>query len=101
MARFKRGESGNPNGRPKGSKNRIDKDVKAAMEKVLTFNLEGLQADLDEMSPKDKWQVLNKMSDKILPNLKSVDMDVTADAEVKVKSIGFEIDYVEDDEEED
>jgi len=99
MSRFKQGQSGNPNGRPKGAKNRIDKDVKAAMEKVLTFNLESLQADLDEMSAKDKWQVLNKISDKILPNLKSVDMDVTADAEVRVKSLGFEIDYVDDEEE--
>tara|TARA_R110000796_G_scaffold215671_1_gene331657 strand:+ start:1043 stop:1348 length:306 start_codon:yes stop_codon:yes gene_type:complete len=87
---FKKGESGNPKGRPEGSENKISKNIKDMLQMVYDGNLVGIQTDLDNMSPKDKWATLNKMSDKFLPNLKSVDNTVEVKGDT---SVAFNIGY--------
>lgn len=73
---FKKGVSGNPNGRPKKSVNRITKDMKQSFGYLVDSNLKDFQKDLNKMKPKDKWELLLKLSDKLLPNLKSVESKV-------------------------
>jgi len=73
---FKKGVSGNPNGRPKKSVNKITKDMKQSFGYLVDSNLKDFQKDLNKMKPKDKWELLLKLSDKLLPNLKSVESKV-------------------------
>jgi len=82
-------------GRPKGVSNKYSLEVKEAMADLVSFNLIKLQADLDEMSAKDRAMVILKMSDKVVPNLKSVEMEVTPKGNT---SLGFSIDYNEEEE---
>lgn len=77
---FKKGISGNYKGRPKGSRNKVDAQVKKSFEDLLHYNLKDLQEDLNNMDKKDKWNVLMRISDKVLPNLKSVESQVSVEA---------------------
>lgn len=80
-------------GRPRGSINKVNQDVKDMLQAIYDGNLSNIQADLDLMSPKDKWATLNKMSDKFLPSLKSVDLEVAPKGN---GSLGFSIGYADD-----
>lgn len=73
---FVKGTSGNPAGRPKKSVNKITKDMKQSFGYLVDSNLKDFQKDLNKMKPKDKWELLLKLSDKLLPNLKSVESKV-------------------------
>ena len=54
MARFKKGESGNPEGRKKGTRNRTSEEVRQSLLKLLDDNLAKLQKDIDSMKGKDR-----------------------------------------------
>lgn len=93
-------EKGNKlgNGRPKGSPNKSTQEIKDAFQLLLSNSLPQLIEDVNNMEAKDRATFLLKLSDKILPSLKSV--DATVESTVK-KSLGFEIGYEETKEEED
>ena len=90
---FKKGKSGNPSGRPVGTTNKINQNVKDMLQSIYDGNLANIQDDLDNMSPKDKWATLNKMSDKFLPSLKAIDNKVEVQGS---DSLGFSIGYSDD-----
>jgi hypothetical protein len=58
MARFKQGESGNPEGRKKGAKGRTSEEVRQSLLKLLDDNLAQLQKDIDSMKGKDRAYLL-------------------------------------------
>lgn len=81
---FKKNDSRiNRNGRPKGSTNKITDKIKSGFEKLVADNLEGLQQDLDAMSPKDKVQALSNLSKYILPTLKQSEVSLEADVKTQ------------------
>lgn len=53
MAQFKKGESGNPNGRPKGSTNQRVKQWEVLGEAIMNQHLERFNAMLTTMDDKD------------------------------------------------
>jgi len=91
-------EKGNKigSGRPKGSKNKTTEEIKEAFQLLLSSCLPQLISDVNDMEAKDRANFLLKLSDKILPSLKSVDAVVESTI---TKSLGFEIEYNEDKEE--
>ena len=91
-------EKGNKigSGRPKGSKNKTTEEIKEAFQLLLSSCLPQLISDVNDMEAKDRANFLLKLSDKILPSLKSVDAIVESTI---TKSLGFEIEYNEDKEE--
>jgi hypothetical protein len=77
--RFKPGASGNPKGRPKGSKN---KDVKALRERVkdlLDANFDRIVADLEELEPKERVSAYFKLLEFALPKLKAIEAKIDGD----------------------
>ena len=69
---FKPGESGNPNGRPKGSKNIQTKRMKEAFASLIEGNLDNLNRWLQHTAqddPKAALDIILKMSERFVPKL--------------------------------
>jgi len=59
MTKFKKGESGNPQGRPPGTRSKSSEDIRAFLLKFLENNLDSLQETYDKLDAKDKVRLLS------------------------------------------
>lgn len=97
MAGFKKGDDPKRGrGRPKGTKNKTTAQIKEAFQQILSGSLPQLIEDLKQLPPKDRVTLLLKLSDKVIPSLKSVDSVIETKGD---KSLGFIIEYADDEEE--
>ena len=78
-----KGKTNNPNGRPKGSKNKTASEIREAFQKLVSDNLEGLQEDLDKLEPEKRISYIIKLSELILPKLQSLSVENQIDIEYK------------------
>lgn len=67
MARFQPGQSGNPSGRKKGSKNRTTTEVQQALLQLLDKHLNEISGDLKKMKPKDRTGLLIALAKHVTP----------------------------------
>jgi len=65
--RYSKGESGNPQGRPKGSKNKVKARVLELIGEFVEVNLSDIQKHYDELEPKDKLRFLSSMLNYVAP----------------------------------
>lgn len=80
-----KGESGNPKGRPKGTKNRTTEEIRQFLQQVVDKNLDNLETDLEKMNVTNRWMILNKITDKFLPNLSKNDNQNENSGEITIK----------------
>lgn len=68
---FKKGSSGNPAGRPKGSKNKASDQVKELIEELLTdtTNQEHIKAQFKKMKGYSLFRAFSELTPFILPKL--------------------------------
>jgi hypothetical protein len=71
----------NRGGRPKGSKNKINSNIREMFEQLVNYNLVNMQTDLNELSPKDRLEILLKLSEFIIPKLNRVDNTLSTENE--------------------
>lgn len=67
MSKF---EKGNP-GRPKGSKNKINSQMRDYIQQIFDDNYESIQEDLESLEPKDRLKFLSDLLPYLLPRLQS------------------------------
>ncbi|TXF75925.1 DUF5681 domain-containing protein [Chryseobacterium sp.] len=70
---YTKGISGNPNGRPKGSKNKKTESIRETFIDFVEKNLDRLQEDFDSLDAKDRFKYLFEMTKFFLPSLKAVE----------------------------
>lgn len=79
---FKKGVSGNPGGRPKGSVNKFAGELRMILEKVVTDNKDNIISDFRKLSPRDKWRVLLDINQYFNAKLQSTQMEVDVNSEI-------------------
>ena len=106
---WQKGVSANPNGRPKGSKNKQTAAIREAYQKLTEDNLENMSIWLAQVaadSPKEALDMMIKLSEYVIPKLARTEM-TGADGDDLFKNIKFDFgpnindkeNRVEDDEE--
>ena len=55
----KKGQTGNPNGRPAGSPNRVTKEIRQWIYDIIQENTVVLETDLKKLEPKERWQIIS------------------------------------------
>lgn len=72
MAKFKKGESGNPAGRPRGTKNKTTKEGKLFILEFLQDDQAQALKDWAKLSPWERWQTRKTMYEFIIPKQRQV-----------------------------
>ena len=71
--KWQKGQSGNPNCRPEGSKNKSTKQIRESIQQLVENNIESIQESLDSMNPKDKMKYIIDLLKLVLPTLRPVE----------------------------
>lgn len=72
---LQKGRTNNPNGRPKGSENRINYETREVFKELLEKHIDSGSEDIELLSPKDRVNVLLKLSEFVITKLKALDPD--------------------------
>lgn len=77
--RYKKGITGNPGGRPKGTPNRTTAEAKELLNNILFSELENIRAALAKVHTKDAYKYLDLMSKLlayVLPKAQTIDLNM-------------------------
>ena len=89
---FKPGQSGNPNGRPKGTKNKSTQQIREAYQLLTEQNLDNMSVWLAHVAadnPEKAMDLMLKLSEYIIPKLARQEL-TGADGDDLFKSVKFE-----------
>ena len=84
MSKYKKGQSGNPNGRPKGSKGRNTEEMRSFIQSVVDKNYDRLEEDLDNMNPTNRWKILEGLTKYFLPALSKNDNNNVHQGDIQI-----------------
>jgi len=72
-----KGKTNNPNGRPKGSPNKVSTDLRKWINQFINDNKSKIQEDWKKLEPKDRIMLFEKLLKYSLPTLQATSMDVS------------------------
>jgi hypothetical protein len=72
---FEKGNSGNPAGRPQGTRNKTTEELRNTIQAFIENNIESMQANFDQLEPKEKLMFIEKMLGYSIPKLQSLKID--------------------------
>ena len=78
---YKKGESGNPKGRPKGSKNKSTTEIKEWLGLFLADHRDELNEVWKELEPSDKYRYFVALMNFNVPKQQALKADVTTERE--------------------
>ncbi len=80
-----KGQTNNPNGRPKGIPNKVNKDLKSRIAQIVENGFETIETDLKALEAKDRLNAYLKLLEYILPKQRESKIDIgsLSDAEVE------------------
>jgi len=69
---LKKGQTGNPNGRPPGSPNKVTSEMKTWIAGLLNKNRRQMEHDLKNLEPKDRLVILERLMQYTVPKMQAV-----------------------------
>lgn len=72
---LQKGMTNNPNGRPKGSENKINYEIREVFKELLDKHIDSISKDIEFLTPKDRINVLLKLSEFVIPKMRSIDFE--------------------------
>lgn len=69
---MEKGHTNNPNGRPKGSPNKITSELKEWLKELLEGNRDQIKADLQAIEPEERVRLLFSLLPYIIPKQQAV-----------------------------
>lgn len=94
---FKKGCSGNPIGRIKGSKNKTTTEMKEIIHNVIARRLDQLDTDLNKMSDTNRWNLLEKLCKYVLPTLSKSEVEANIDSISKITVVYEDLNSIDTD----
>ena len=73
----KKGHTGNPHGRPKGSPNKVTTSMRVWLSELIDGNRKQIEMDLKALDPKDRLAMLERFMQYTLPKMQSIEQDLT------------------------
>ena len=77
----RKGKTGNPNGRPKGSRNKTTVEMKSWVKELINGNMTQLEKDLQALEPKERWTIVERLMQFCIPKQSQVDVKAQVAAE--------------------
>ncbi|SFC15574.1 hypothetical protein SAMN04488494_1017 [Xylanibacter ruminicola] len=81
---FKKGQSGNPNGRPKGSVDEKKAYIRDWVMSIIGTNGKRLEQNFQRLSRKEQWRVITQLLPYVLPRQHEAILDASVDANMQV-----------------
>jgi hypothetical protein len=78
---FKKGKSGNPKGRPRGSINSQTRYIRECVISVIGSKSKNLLSNFDSLSVKEQWRVISSLLPYVLPRQTAANINATIDFE--------------------
>ncbi len=72
----RKGCTGNPNGRPRGSTNKVTTEMKGFLTELIDDNRQQIKDDLQRLDPKDRLLILEKFMQYTIPKMQSVEATI-------------------------
>lgn len=79
----KKGQTGNPNGRPKGSPNRVTGTVKEWIASIIDGNRQQFEDDLKKLEPGERIRTIGNLLQYVTPKMQSASPEELLEAEYK------------------
>lgn len=73
---MEKGKTNNPNGRPKGTPNKITQDMRQWLSTVIDKNRRQIERDLKALEPKERLKMLEKLMQYVIPKQQAVKAEV-------------------------
>ena len=73
---LKKGQTNNPDGRPVGSQNKINADLRQSINDFLQKNFVEVEKDMQKLQPKDRVKLYIDLLSYSLPKLQSTTLDI-------------------------
>jgi len=77
-----KGTTNNPNGRPKGTPNKLTKEIRQSLKNAIGGHIEQIGKDLDERPTKDRLEILTRLLAFILPKVQPLTANYDSDFEI-------------------
>ena len=84
----KKGKTGNPNGRPRGTPNRVTTEMKTWLAGLIDKNRRQIEKDLKRLEPKDRLLILERLMQYTVPKMQAVtaqiDLNTLTDEQLNI-----------------